>query len=698
MFEEIIQKTLRVPLPDPIAGNSKKLTMQLDITLLSVGFKLSKELFEALSSLHPSLVLEISGHLLFAVRKMVGDDVTHNTYFLCFPEGVPDTLEFWWTEIFRFLTTGQTHYGRYQHSYAKMIAAHDEFIPSLKDRLTLLHPGKSIVEETRALYYQLIESNIPLNTEDRQLVEKLAELCIDDPQPEIPVRETKAIINAVRFQYNKPILVDTITDMLRMACALSSGDVTLVEKTPFHSFPRAWRKRFLFQLSKLVHKKPESFFEIGGNRERWKRLAERLKPHEYSEYTAAQEVFLIARNEKKISSPASKIAQAFVQEDIKEATKLLLRTPGVFFRSLDHLLREVAPKDETYLLKGIEYSLPHCSSRVLLSLREHLENRRQMQEQRIFTNSKGRAWVTAEERAPLKESLLIACINLLDRAIEERLPIVDHLLVQPEMLQVAIPLSNKNMSSGFSIMPKGSTFPVEDGILRFFVYWKQKVKRTDYDLSALILDENFKYLDHVSYTRLQALGGVHSGDLTEAEHGATEFIDLDLRKVPGNYLIPTINIFAGEDFTEVQRCFFGMMHRLETQKGKPFEPTTVRLRSDVNGSGKVALPIIFLKNKTGEWEGKWIHLFLKGQPQFNRIESTHLTTSLLVRSFVEREYLTVAYLVERLKAKGTKVSRYKEGMDLSSFKGTLLCFNTPEHTPKSVTLYTAQTIQNVLSV
>ena len=41
-------------------------------------------------------------------------------------------------------------YGRYQHTYEEMIAAHADLIPALKDRRTLLHLGGSLDEEVIA--------------------------------------------------------------------------------------------------------------------------------------------------------------------------------------------------------------------------------------------------------------------------------------------------------------------------------------------------------------------------------------------------------------------------------------------------------------------------------------------------------------------------------------------------------------------
>src|SRR5258708_3443919 len=253
--------------------------------------------------------------------------------------------------------------------------------------------------------------------------------------------------------------------------------------------------------------------------------------------------------------------------------------------------RAASEQDEEMLLETVQKGIERVSGRLLLSLCEHLQNRGTQQASRIFPNKKGTAWVTSNSLKPLEARTVKKFVAVFEQELLRRLPPLQHLVVDPEMLQVAVPLSDKNKADGFAIMPRGSMMPVADGILRFFIYWKQTSKRTDYDLSAIMLDREFQYISHLSYTNLKALGGVHSGDLTEAPNGASEFIDIDLNQVAGTYLIPAVNIYAGEGFTEVESCFFGMMHRTPEQKGKPFEAATVRIKSDMRGKGRVALPL-----------------------------------------------------------------------------------------------------------
>lgn len=82
------------------------------------------------------------------------------------------------------------------------------------------------------------------------------------------------------------------------------------------------------------------------------------------------------------------------------------------------------------------------------------------------------------------------------------------------------------------------------------------------------------------------------------------------------------------------------------QKGRPFEPRTVRMKSELRGAGRVALPLVFRREADGRWRAKWLHLYLKGVSSANRVEENQVSVSKVVRAIVEREQLTVWYLID----------------------------------------------------
>lgn len=145
------------------------------------------------------------------------------------------------------------------------------------------------------------------------------------------------------------------------------------------------------------------------------------------------------------------------------------------------------------------------------------------------------------------------------------------------------------------------------------------------------------------------------GDVHTAPDGASEFISLSLGHVRGTFIVPQVNIYAGEGFEEVAESFFGFMLRDGEQQGRPFEPRTVRMKSELRGTGRVALPLVFRRGDDGRWRAKWLHLYLKGISSANRVEENQVSVSRVVRAVVEREQLTVGYLADLMSGAATTV-------------------------------------------
>ncbi|MFB7469765.1 hypothetical protein [Kitasatospora sp. NPDC056184] len=680
----VVRHTFRLPVPDGPAGSGEAAARQFDAALMSVGFKLSAGVLERLSGLSGETVRATAARTLATVRELVGDHVRHNVYFIDFPANVPDTVDFWTGCIAEALaddgeregTIAQLSagvldlltlpgYGRYRHGYAELLAAHDELIAAAGDRMTVLHPGGPLEDEVTALYLALAGSATPLGEQALSDLGELAGHRVDGPQPEaIPVRENRAVVNRARLDAGADLLLDTVTDVLRLACALSEGDVTLAQPTRFRAFPRPVRRALLAGLDAVVAAAPAKLADVGAHREPFKRLGERLHPHEYPRWPHAAEVFAVARGEREARSLDSRVEDALGAEDVTAAVRLLSAAPGKLFRALDRLLRACATQEQREaVVAAAEAAAGQAAGRVLLSVREHLQNRRSegAGARRVFVNRSGRAWVAADTRPPLPADECRRLIAVLDAETVRRLPDPGHLLIDPAVLDVSLPLSGKATSAGLGVLPRGSVSPVDGELLRFFVHWKQTQHNTDFDLSALMLDESYRTVSWLSYTALTDIGGEHSGDITEAPEGASEFINLRLDAVRGAYIVPQVNIFSGEGFEEVEESFFGFMLRDGEQAGRPFEARTVRMKSDLRGPGRVALPLAFLRGADGRWRAKWLHLHLAGTPSANRVEGNRVSVAVLLRGVVERDYLTVRHLTELMRDRAAAVTLWDGG-------------------------------------
>ncbi|MER7823041.1 hypothetical protein ABTX85_10805 [Streptomyces sp. NPDC096097] len=713
----ILRHTLRVPHPTGPVGEGAVAARQFDAALMSVGFKLSAQLLEHLSGLSEGAVVDTAVRTLDTVREMVGDHVQHNAYFIDFPADVPDTFDFWMECIAGALADDSTRestleqlgtgvvnlltlpsYGNYRHTYAEMLTHHDELIAAAGDRMTVLHLGGAVDDELTSLYLALAGSTTPLGEDGLRDLKELAGHCAEGPQPEqIPVRENRAVVNEARLKAGSCLLLDTVTDVLRLACALAGGDVALQEPTRLRGISRATRRALLAGLDAVVGAAPAKLADVHAHREMWKRLGERLHPHEYPQWPHAADVFAVARGEKTARTFDSRVGELHAQLDTTGAAELLKAAPGKLFRSLDRLLRSAFTQDERdAVAAAAEQVVPDVSGRVLLSVRQHLHNRAEATgEQRVFVNRSGRAWVTEDTRPPVYAPECKRMISAIDAELRRRVPAADHLLIDPDVLDVALPLSGKATTSGLGVLPRGSVTPVDGELLRFFVYWKQTERSTDYDLSAALLAPDYSTISWLSYTNLLDIGGKHSGDVTNAPDGASEFIDLSLDAVRGTCIVPQVNIFSGEGFEEVEESFFGFMLRGAEQQGRPFEPRTVRMKSDLRGPGRIALPLAFLRGDDGRWRAKWLHLYLTGSPSYNTVEGNQVTVAALMRAIVEREQLTVRHLVELMTGSSTTVTVW-DGRTVPTGPVTYIGLERPEKLHPRSRIVTPENLRDLI--
>lgn len=673
LLTKLIQKRLIVPVTSPALGNSNAMARQLDAVLMNNGFKLSRGLLEWLGSRDFEPALEISQVVLAAVKELVGAHVQHNTYFIDFPKNVPNTLEFWGGLLAKhFEETGEytnnlldfSTYGKYQHSYEDMLARHDKWRG--KTKLKVINLGEDYNTEMSCFAADLIGSKVPLNEDDRKLVADLYRAGFGTEIKPL-IRENKAIVNALRVEAGREILADTPVDVLRLAAGLSGGDVTLLENTKFKSFKRPVRRSLLAALDQVSDK----LDDVNRYREQFKRLARSLHPREFK-YDGAIALFDFAGGNSDHVTWGSKVHDAVSNGRVVKALNLLTDKPGYFVRSIDKLARDATDLQFAKITAGLKDTASAVSGRVLLSLAEHLDNRALKPASRIFVNRAGKGFVTENKLDVLPAKRIKALSTVIWREIEKRVPKVDALVLNDDINTVAIPLSDKTKSEGFRVLPRGSVLDLDNtqDVLRFFVYWHQTSQRTDYDLSAIFLDKDFNMLEQISWTNLgwgdrsrtsefkTAYVGqaCHSGDITDAPNGATEFIDINLKTLDPRvaYILPSINAFAGEPFATCKEAFMGYMSRKTVNRGAPFEAKSVQtkfaLRGEENGVGN---PMVFMRSESG-WRVKWLDIYSKGLPWGNRIEQNRFSTALVARAMIDRQYLTMNRLTDLYRKKAKK--------------------------------------------
>ena len=101
----------------------------------------------------------------------------------------------------------------------------------------------------------------------------------------------------------------------------------------------------------------------------------------------------------------------------------------------------------------------------------------------------------------------------------------------------------------------------------------------------------------VSYTMLKTpeFGIYHSGDITSAPNGASEFIDIDTSKASAagaRYIIASVLSYTNEPFCNLPQCFVGWMSRDKPNSGEIYEAACVENKIDLASDRRITVPCV----------------------------------------------------------------------------------------------------------
>ena len=184
--------------------------------------------------------------------------------------------------------------------------------------------------------------------------------------------------------------------------------------------------------------------------------------------------------------------------------------------------------------------------------------------------------------------------------------------LSPEFKNYLVPFSQRSASKSLKTIVRGSRLHIAEDIktLRAFIWWTNTNNgndiwdeyRVDIDLSAAIFDENWNYMEHISYTNLRSrkYQACHSGDITNGGSvngdGVSEFLDVDIDSVVkygARYVVYQVYSFTNQTFKDLPHAMFGWMGRESAGSGEIYEPKTVEQKMDLTANSTIAIPVIF---------------------------------------------------------------------------------------------------------
>lgn len=583
-----------------------------------LGYTFSREVFDVLRTYSVNELTEFYLELKAALMKLKGANVVYMPMYADFPKGVMDAH---FSELY---INAMVHYWSDGILYPK------NHRKRVNDRLPLFDETKVKVlqlgseADVRQIFDNICTSRTSISRTDREDIAYLFETENMKLPDNIPHKENAAYISALYLQ-KKPLAnvselrkyVKTATDVLRLVTAMSDGDVSLAENTRYKSFTRRQRRMIMELLSGC----PNIEGDMLRYKERWIRIGERIHPSEFDcsrytlEYDRAINAFDKLRNNRKIETFAGKVEFDLAYGEYESALAELVKRPGELARRLDQLLR-VAHKES--VIRSFASVAEKVSTPVLLQVREHFLHRAEQADVRVFF-PKGSLAKCHSERNNLPDidekycqEVIRICENALVKIYGQREP-MGKVYLPEDYRNYVVPFSQRSASKAMKTIVRGSRLPMDSqtNAVRAFIWWTNMDKcdfesydsgRIDIDLSAAIFDENWNYMEHVSYTNLKSAKykACHSGDIVNGGpvdgDGVSEFLDVDVDSVVrcgARYVVYQVYSFTCQTYADMPHAMFGWMERADVDSGEIYEPKMVEQKLDLTADSMVCIPVIF---------------------------------------------------------------------------------------------------------
>jgi len=567
--------------------------MALIHEMMNLGFVPSSDFTTLLAKLDVIDAEAIYYSLIPLLKEKVGDHVQHVAMYPNFPEQVRNASD---SELFLNAFVHYMTYGQWRPEYVEKIREIG-IEPNVKYKTIEL----IVTEDLADKIAKVACSPDSITTFDKEAIKwaldnKLIEMTNALSQ-KITFAETRCIFlaeylasgNAQSFGE----CMNNITDVLRVCTYLSDGDVSLAKNTKFKNFRRSERRLLTGIL--------ESFWDAETavrHKSKWVKLLHSLHVGDYSDVMWENARKL--RENEHIETFNGEVEAKILARDIKGAVKLLTRRPGDFARRLDHLLR--ASNGKKWVLNEFSKIAAEIPNKILIQLYGHFQHRTTERKSVVLPKGQLAKAVLIEQKGELSNDLIQDIIRILSATLAQNfynsgdndVLTLGKVWIDEALKACPVPSGMRSVSDGVITVPRGTRFNFgDDEVLRFFVYWKGR----DIDLSATFHDENFKMIDHVSYTRLRSGGmkAYHSGDITNAPDGASEFIDINIDQAASRarYLAMNVFSYSGEHFNEIEECFVGWMGRNEPGSNDIYEPKTVKHCLNLINETRFVCPVFF---------------------------------------------------------------------------------------------------------
>ncbi|MGC4006815.1 MAG: hypothetical protein QM811_28290 [Pirellulales bacterium] len=498
----------------------------------SLGCTASPELCERLRTLSIEQLKSNYDRLIDDLKEMVGAHRRFSPMYPNFPAQVMEMSQF------------QLYWNAFRHYCTNRLPGYSvEKRQPFAERTTMKTIELGTLDDFEKSMGELLRSNTSTSDADKAAIRWFVKQYRDRIAPFLPqkieYKENIAFLGGLLLSHTSlgarwlDGKITTATDVLRLAVAMSDGDVSLATATKFRSFNRSERKSLLRCLEG-ARNRIEDMLRYA---EAWKRLGERLHPGDYAErFPETFNAFKIVRNNLAYQSFASRMEETLHRNRPLEAVESLKSRPGDFARRLDHLLRICSPVEIGSVLESFRSVIAKVAVNVLLQVEAFYLNRNVSEGLRVFfiKGLIGKLYATPDRVASVRSEVAAEVVQICREELLTRFRMREPLgkcFIDPNLDRFVVPFSIRSAAKSLRTLVRGSRLKISvAGTVRFFLWWKNGSSRTDIDLSAAIYGHNYDYLDVLSYYNLKGYGGHHSGNIVDAPNGAAEFIDLDVER------------------------------------------------------------------------------------------------------------------------------------------------------------------------
>ncbi|MEL6350069.1 MAG: hypothetical protein AAFV53_43620, partial [Myxococcota bacterium] len=407
------------------------------------------------------------------------------------------------------------------------------------------------------------------------------------PLHSVPFKENMVQLAAHLMAAGQAAEVGTGTDVLRLAVALSDGDISLRTADRLRSFTRPERRFLLGLLEGCRHLEDD----LGRRPERFKRLMRSLRPGDYAaRYPAVVAAYdRLYRDDLPVSWAAG-VEAGLLASDPAVLT-LLQQRPGEFSRRLhDAMLRIGEPAVSAFIEVVDGLSIAR-----LLALRRYLRTANL----RLWRTFAPRGnWQRLQVAAnPDSRTIPAPWLAALDEALGETLQrrlsaVVPSVTMGPGLERIRLPTNDSDL------LPygRGTAFLLPDGVtfLRTASYWASGTTRGNiwYDNGWNFFTANWTHLGACCWnrTRFKKSAAIFSGDPTNSkdlEGRACQMIDLylePLRAAGVRYAVWNILCYNRLSFDDAKEVLASLQWGTEPQAGKLFEPSRVQMSFPLRGA------------------------------------------------------------------------------------------------------------------